>query len=124
METISDRLNEWYLLLSADFSVPAEHGRGPVPSEDLRADLDAERAQQRRPAEHLALGDQGQHRPLVEPGARGAGAALSFNLASGEPVRVRLVWPPAGRKVVIRPTPTVDRDYSFWLAGGLYSWTT
>ncbi|MBK7944544.1 MAG: hypothetical protein IPJ85_04195 [Flavobacteriales bacterium] len=38
METINDRLNEWFLLDSADFSVP-EHGRRPLPQNTLRADL-------------------------------------------------------------------------------------
>jgi hypothetical protein len=66
-EVISDKLSEWTLIDSADYSIPLEHRRGPVAQlhvEEQAGHVSSMRAISLRP-EHLALGPSRQ-RPLVD----------------------------------------------------------
>lgn len=120
IESIKDRLNEWYLLDSADFSVPLNSGEDLLLRKSLRADHSL---QSLRSSAYLqnTWRWEGKDSPdrwwsLV------AGARAQHWTYNGQVVaspRVRLTWHPGWKKVV-RADSVVDRDYSFWLAGGLY----
>lgn len=120
VETINDRLNEWFLLDSADFSVPLNTGDDLYLQNTLRADL---AMQSVRSSAYLQSTWRWENRENPDRWVSlVAGARAQHWTYNGQVVgspRVRLVYHP-GWKKVIRPDSVVDRDYSFWLAGGLY----
>jgi hypothetical protein len=118
LESINDRLNEWYLLDSADYSVPLNTGEDLFLNNSLRASLSMESLRASGYLQNTWRWDSGSDRwwTLV------AGVRAQHWTYNGQTVaspRARLTWHP-GWKRVIRPDSVIDRDYSFWLAGGLY----
>ncbi|MBK7946835.1 MAG: carboxypeptidase-like regulatory domain-containing protein [Flavobacteriales bacterium] len=117
-ERINDRLNEWSLIDSADFSVPLNTGDDLELSYVLKSKLGMESVRASAYVQNTWRWDRGNDRwwTLV------AGVRAQHWTYNGQTVaspRARLTFHP-GWKKVIRPDSIVDRDYSFWLATGLY----
>ncbi len=120
VESITDKLNEWYLLDSADFSVPLNTGEDLYLQNTLKADLSVNSLRSSAYLQSTWRWESERHKDRWLSLVAGARAQhWSFNGQVVASPRVRLVWHP-GWKKVIRPDSIVDRDYSFWLAGGLY----
>lgn len=117
-EVINDQLNEWSLVDSADFSVPLNSGENLELGYVLKSRLQMESVRASAYVQNTWRWDSGADRwwTLV------AGARAQHWTYNGQTVaspRARLTWHP-GWKRVISPDSIIDRDYSFWLAAGLY----
>lgn len=120
VESITDRLNEWYLLDSADFSVPLNSGEDLLLRSGLRADLSVQSLRSSAYVQNTwrwERKDSSDQWWSLVAGARAQHWSYNGQLVASP--RVRLTWHPGWKKVV-GPDSVVDRDYSFWLAGGLY----
>ncbi len=117
-ETINDRINEWSVVDSADFSIPLNTGEDLTLGYALRTQLNMESTRASAYLQNTWRWDKGgdQWWTLI------AGARAQHWTYNGQTVaspRARLTFHP-GWKKIITPDSIVDRDYSFWLAGGLY----
>jgi hypothetical protein len=117
-EVINDRLNEWSLIDSADYSVPLNSGETLALSYALKSSLGMESTRASAYLQNTWRWERGDDRwwTLV------AGARAQHWTYNGQTVaspRARLTWHP-GWKRVLGPDSIIDRDYSFWLATGLY----
>ena len=117
-ETINDRINEWSMVDSADYSIPLNSGEDLELGYVLKTRLGMESTRASAYVQNTWRWERGNDRwwTLI------AGARAQHWTFNGQTVaspRARLTWHPGWKKVVA-PGDTVDRDYSFWLAGGLY----
>lgn len=117
-ETINDRINEWNMVDSADYSIPLNSGEDLGIGHVLKTRLAMESTRASAYLQNTWRWDNGRDRwwTLI------AGARAQHWTFNGQTVaspRVRLTWHPGWKKVVSKDS-IVDRDYSFWLAGGLY----
>lgn len=117
-EAINDRLNEWSLIDSADYSVPLNGGEDLALSYALKSKLGMKSTRASAYVQNTWRWERGDDRwwTLV------AGARAQHWTYNGQTVaspRARLTWHP-GWKRVLGPDSVIDRDYSFWLATGLY----
>ncbi|MCC6939969.1 MAG: TonB-dependent receptor [Flavobacteriales bacterium] len=117
-ETIKDKLNEWSLVDSADFSVPLNTGENLALSYALKSTLSMESIRASAYLQNTWRWERGNDRWWsVVAGARAQ--HWTYNGQTVASPRARLTFHPGWKKVL--PSGTViDRDYSFWLAGGLY----
>ncbi len=125
-ESIVDRLSEWYMVDSADYSVPLNVGDSLFLQRSLKS-----RAQ----VESTRLSAYVQNRWEWKAGDRARWAFIggvraqhwTYNEQTVVSPRVRLAFDPGWRKPKLNADGTlpakpdsVDLNYSFWLAGGLY----
>ncbi len=117
-EVINDKLNEWSLIDSADYSIPLSTGEDLNLSYALKSKLGMESVRASAYLQNTWRWERGNDRwwSLV------AGARAQHWTYNGQTVaspRARLTWHPGWKKVLGKDS-IVDRDYSFWLATGLY----
>lgn len=117
-ETINDHLNEWSMVDSADYSTPLNSGEALNLGYVLKTKLAMESTRASAYLQNTWRWDRGNGRwwTLI------AGARAQHWTFNGQTVaspRARLTFHPGWKKVVA-VGDTVDRDYSFWLAGGVY----
>ncbi|MCB9185069.1 MAG: TonB-dependent receptor [Flavobacteriales bacterium] len=117
-EVINDKLNEWSLIDSADYSIPLSTGEDLNLSYALKSKLGMESVRASAYLQNTWRWERGDDRwwSLV------AGARAQHWTYNGQTVaspRARLTWHPGWKKVLGKDS-IVDRDYSFWLATGLY----
>lgn len=117
-EVINDKLNEWSLVDSADYSIPLSTGDDLNLSYALKSKLGMESVRASAYLQNTWRWERGDDRwwSLV------AGARAQHWTYNGQTVaspRARLTWHPGWKKVLGKDS-IVDRDYSFWLATGLY----
>jgi len=118
-ERIQDRLNEWYLLDSADYSIPYTsdpeflHLRKSVRS---RVDLRSVRSSAYVQHAWDWKGDRGSDWSLVT-GVRAQN--WTYNGQTIVSPRLRVAWHPGWKKISAEGD-TVQKDFSFWFATGLY----
>ncbi len=118
-ETIEDRLSEWYLLDSADYSIPYTTNPENLElqrSVKSRVDLSSVRSSAYLQHAWDWNGPKGQDWSLVA-GVRAQN--WSYNQQTVVSPRLRLAWNP-GWKTISAKGDTTDNDYSFWFATGFY----
>jgi hypothetical protein len=117
-ETINDRLNEWTLIDSADFSIPLNSGDVLEVNKVLKTRLALESVRAAAYVQNTWRWDgPGDRWWTLNAGMRGQ--FWSWNGQALLMPRARLTWHP-GWKTIKAEGDTVDNDYSFWLAAGLY----
>ncbi|MBK8499131.1 MAG: TonB-dependent receptor [Flavobacteriales bacterium] len=117
-ESITDRINEWSMVDSADYSIPLSTGEDLELGYALKSRLSMESIRASAYLQNTWRWDQGGDRwwTLI------AGARAQHWTYNGQTVaspRARLTYHPGWKKAITLDS-IVDRDYSFWLAGGLY----
>lgn len=117
-EVISDKLSEWTLIDSADYSTPQNTGEDLLLNYTLKSKLDVSSLRASAYAQSTWRWDRGNDRwwTLI------AGARAQHWNYNGQTVvspRARLTFHP-GWKRATAAGDTVDRDYSFWAATGFY----
>ncbi len=117
-ESIHDRLGEWTLVDSADYSIPLNLGEDVALSYTLKSKLTMESVRASAYVQNTWRWDKGNDRwwTLVA-GVRGQ--HWSYNGQTVTSPRARLTFHP-GWKSVNAEGDTLDRDYSFWVATGMY----
>lgn len=117
-ESINDRLSEWTMTDSADYSIPRTPGENMELGYVLKSRLDLQSIRTAGYLQNTWRWDDGEDRwwSLV------AGARAQYWTYSGQTVvspRARFTYRPGWKKVTAEGD-TVLRDYSFWAAAGLY----
>ncbi|MCB0763822.1 MAG: TonB-dependent receptor, partial [Flavobacteriales bacterium] len=117
-EVINDKLSEWNLVDSADYSIPLNTGENLELSNVLKSRLNIESLRASAYLQNTWRWVRGDDRwwTLI------AGARTQHWTYNGQTItspRVRLTYHP-GWKKVIAPGDTADLDYSFWAATGFY----
>lgn len=117
-EVINDRLSEWTMIDSAGYSAPLNTGEDLELRYVLKSRLNIASVRASAYAQSTWRWDTGEDRwwTLI------AGARAQHWTYNGQTVvspRARLTFHP-GWKRLTAAGDTVDRDYSFWLASGLY----
>lgn len=117
-EAINDRLSEWTLVDSADFSIPRSPGENLELNKVVRSRLDMTSLRTSAFLQNTWRWRSSEERwwSLV------AGVRGQYWTYSGQTLispRARFTYRPGWKKITEDGT-TLDRDYSFWLAGGLY----
>lgn len=119
-ESIHDRLSEWTLIDSSDYSVPQSTGEDLTLSYALKSKLDLESVRASGYVQNTwkwRSGDDGRERWSLTAGVR-----TQHWTGNGQTVvspRARITWQPGWRKQK-GDSLTVDRDYRFWFATGVY----
>jgi hypothetical protein len=117
-EVINDRLSEWTMIDSADYSIPLNSGNNLELDYVLKTRLNVESVRASAYVQNAWRWDQGADRWwALTAGVRGQ--HWSYNGQTVISPRVRLTYHP-GWKAVSAEGDTLERDYSFWVAGGLY----
>lgn len=127
MESIRDRISEWSMNDSADFSTPQSAGEDLTLDHTLKSKLELESVRASGYVQNNWKWNAGR-----DSSARwnaSAGIRAQYWSANGQTVvspRARISWEPGwtkqrtmkvdGRDTIL----TVDRDYRFWFATGLY----
>ncbi len=118
-ESIDDRLSEWYMVDSADYSIP--YTSDPEKLELQRSVKSHALLNSLRTSayvQHAWDWHKGNDRSwALVAGVRAQN--WSYNEQTIVSPRVRLAYHPGWKKVTEKGD-TLDRDYSFWLASGLY----
>ena len=118
IETINDKLSEWTMIDSADYSIPQSTGEDLELQYSLKSRLDIESTRLQAYVQNSWSWDLGGDRGLsLIAGVRGQ--HWTYNGQTVVSPRFRLNYRP-GWRTVNTEGDTVLRDYSFWLAGGLY----
>jgi len=117
-ETINDRLGEWTMIDSADYSIPLNLGEDVGLSYSLKSKLNLESIRASAYVQNTWRWDKGDDRwwTLI------AGVRSQHWTYNGQTVtspRARLTFHPGWKRVTANGD-TLDRDYSFWFATGLY----
>ncbi len=117
-ERINDRLSEWYMVDSAGYSIP-QHNNGLLElNTSVKSKIDLESVRSSAYVQNAWEWNAGPRRKwALVAGVRGQN--WSYNGQTVVSPRARLIFHPGWRKVVA-PGDTVQRDYSFWFATGLY----
>lgn len=120
-EVINDKLSEWTVIDSADFSIPLNSGEDLELNYALKSRLNLESIRASAYVQNAWRWDRGGDRwwTLI------AGVRAQHWTYNGQTVtspRARLTYHPGWKTVVPSgdSTTTVDRDFSFWFATGLY----
>ncbi|MBS1583543.1 MAG: TonB-dependent receptor [Bacteroidetes bacterium] len=117
-ETIQDRLSEWYMVDSADYSIPRSSGDRLELMSSVKSRIDLESVRTSAYVQNAWEWKTGPDRTwALVAGVRAQN--WSYNEQTVVSPRVRLAYHP-GWKKAIAPGDTVARDYSFWFATGLY----
>lgn len=117
-EQINDRLSEWYMVDSAGYSIPQGNNGLLELNTSVKTRIDLESVRTSAYVQHAWEWKTGRDRSwALVTGVRGQ--HWSYNGETVISPRVRLAYHPGWRKVVA-PGDTVPRDYSFWLASGVY----
>lgn len=117
-EQINDRLNEWYMVDSAGYSIPQSNNGLLELNTSVRTKIDLESVRTSAYVQNAWEWKTGRDRSwALVAGVRGQN--WSYNGQTVISPRVRLAYHPGWRKVVA-PGDTVPRDYSFWFATGIY----
>lgn len=118
-ELINDRLSEWYMVDSADYSIPYTSDPEKLElqrSVKSRADLNSVRTSAY--VQHAWDWHQGHDRSWsLVAGVRAQN--WTYNQQTVVSPRARLAFHPGWKKVTANGD-TLDRDYSFWFASGFY----
>jgi hypothetical protein len=117
-ESIADHVSEWYMVDSAGYSIPQSSGDILSLQSSVKSHIDLQSVRSSAYVQNAWEWKQGRGRSL----ALVAGVRAQNWSYSGQTVispRVRLAYHPGWRKA-IAPGDTVQRDYSFWFATGLY----
>ena len=117
-ETIKDKLSEWYLLDSADYSIPYTSDPENLQlqsSVKTKADLNSLRTSAYVQHAWDWNGAKDNNWSLVA-GVRAQN--WSYNQQTVVSPRVRVAYHPGWKKITA--TDTTDKDYSFWFATGFY----
>ncbi len=117
-ETIKDKLSEWYLLDSADYSIPYTSDPENLQlqsSVKSKADLNSLRASAYIQHAWDWNGANDRNWSLVA-GVRAQN--WSYNQQTVVSPRLRVAYHPGWKKITARDT--TDKDYSFWFATGFY----
>jgi hypothetical protein len=117
-ETINDKLSEWTMVDSADYSIPLNSGESLELSYVLKSRLQMESVRASAYVQNAWRWDRGNDRwwTLI------AGARAQHWTYNGQTVaspRLRLTYHP-GWKRAQENGDTTDLDYSFWVATGVY----
>ncbi|MGV3638241.1 MAG: TonB-dependent receptor [Flavobacteriales bacterium] len=117
-EVINDKLNEWTVIDSADFSIPLNQGEDLELNYVLKSRLNMESVRASAYMQNTWRWDRGNNKwyTLI------AGARAQHWTYNGQTVgspRVRFTYHP-GWKTVDEQGDTLDLDYSFWAAAGVY----
>ena len=117
-EVINDRLNEWKMVDSADYSIPLNLGEDLRLQYVLKSELGMESTRASAYVQSTWRWERGNDVwwSLI------AGARAQHWTFNGQTVaspRVRLTYHPGWKRTNAKGG-TVDRDYSFWFATGLY----
>ncbi|HRH39200.1 MAG TPA: TonB-dependent receptor, partial [Flavobacteriales bacterium] len=117
-DVINDRLNEWSMVDSADFSIPLNSGENLQLKDVLKTKLAMNSMRESAYIQNTWRWDDGQGRwwTLI---AGGRALTWSFDEQTVASPRVRLTYHPGWKKVAAKDS-LIDRDWSFWLAGGYY----
>lgn len=117
-ETIKDRLSEWYMVDSADYSIPQSSGDRLELQSSVKSRIDLESVRASAYLQNAWEWKTGPDRSwALVAGVRGQ--HWTYNEQTVVSPRLRLAYHP-GWKKAIAPGDTVPRDYSFWFATGLY----
>jgi len=117
-ELINDRLSEWTLIDSAEFSIPVNSGDDLNLNYALKSKLNLASVRASGYLQNTWRWDMGGDKWLSFI----AGARAQYWTYSSQTVvspRVRLTYHP-GWKALSAEGDTLDRDWGFWLASGLY----
>ena len=117
-EVINDRLSEWTMIDSADYSIPLNTGDRLELDYVLKSVLNMESVRASAYVQNAWRWDRGGDRwwTLI------AGVRGQHWTCNGQTVvspRARLTYHPGWNKITATGD-TLERDYSFWLAGGVY----
>ena len=117
-EVINDKLNEWTVIDSADISIPTNSGEDLELNNVLKSNLRLESIRASGYLQNTWRWDLGNDRwwTLIA-GARAQ--HWSYNGQTVASPRMRLTYHPGWRSLTAEGD-TMDRDYSFWFATGLY----
>lgn len=117
-EVITDKLSEWTFIDSADYSIPLNLGEDLELNYVLKSKLDMESIRTSGYVQNSWRWDQGNDRwwTLIA-GVRGQ--YWTFNGQTVISPRARVTYHP-GWTSLSADGDTLDRDYSFWFATGLY----
>ncbi len=117
-EQINDRLSEWYMVDSAGYSIPQRNNGLLELNNSVKSQIDLNSLRTSAYVQNAWEWKTGPNRSwALVAGVRGQN--WSYNGQTVVSPRVRLAYQPGWRKVVA-PGDTVSRDYSFWVATGLY----
>lgn len=117
-EKIHDRLSEWYMIDSADYSIPY-NGQAPLElNNSVKSRIDLNSVRTSAFVQHAWEWPTGPNRSwALLAGIRAQN--WSYNKQTVVSPRVRLAYHPGWRKA-LATGDTLERDYSFWFATGLY----
>ena len=117
-EAISDRLNEWYVVDSAGYSIPQSSGDSLNLQTSVKSNIDLNSVRTSAYVQNAWEWKRGRDRSwALVAGVRGQN--WSYNGQTVISPRVRLAYHP-GWKKLNAAGDTVPNDYSFWFATGLY----
>lgn len=117
-EDIRDRLSEWYMVDSAGYSIPQGNGDSLQLRTSVKSKIDLASVRSSAYVQNAWEWETSPGRKwALVAGVRGQN--WSYNGQTVVSPRVRVAFHPGWRKVVA-PGDTVERDYSFWFATGLY----
>ncbi|MBK9419934.1 MAG: TonB-dependent receptor [Flavobacteriales bacterium] len=117
-EAISDRLNEWYVVDSAGYSIPQSSGDSLNLQTSVKSNIDLKSLRTSAYVQNAWEWKRGRDRSwALVAGVRGQN--WSYNGQTVISPRVRLAYHP-GWKKLNAAGDTVPNDYSFWFATGLY----
>ncbi|MCB9169084.1 MAG: TonB-dependent receptor [Flavobacteriales bacterium] len=117
-EVIHDKLNEWTLIDSADYSIPQSHGEDLELNYALKSRLDLSSIRASGYLQNTWTWNTREDRSW----SFNAGIRAQYWSYNGQTVtspRLRLSYHP-GWKKTRKNGEVVDRDYEFWFATGLY----
>ncbi|HRH70242.1 MAG TPA: carboxypeptidase regulatory-like domain-containing protein [Flavobacteriales bacterium] len=118
-EVIKDKLSEWTVIDSADFSIPLNTGEDLELNYSLKSKLNMESIRASAYLQNTWRWETGENRwwTLI------AGARAQHWTYNGQTVaspRMRVTYHPGWKKVAEGDTVATEQDYSFWFAAGLY----
>ncbi len=120
-ESIKDRLSEWYMVDSADYSIPYNNDVNQHPLElqrSVKSRLAINSIRTSAYVQHAWDWRSGLDRSWdLVAGVRAQN--WSYNQQTVVSPRVRLAFHPGWKKVITKGD-TLERDYSFWVASGFY----
>ncbi len=117
-EHIQDHLSEWYMVDSAGYSIPQSSGDLLALHNSVKTQVDLQSLRTSAYVQNAWEWKKGPNRSwALVAGVRGQN--WSYNGQTVVSPRARIAYHPGWRKAVA-PGDTLERDYSFWFATGLY----
>ncbi|MFZ1666152.1 MAG: TonB-dependent receptor [Flavobacteriales bacterium] len=117
-EAINDRLNEWYMVDSAGYSIPQSSGDSLDLQSSVKSNVDLNSVRSSAYVQNAWEWKRGRDRSwALVAGVRGQN--WSYNGQTVISPRMRLAYHP-GWKKLNAAGDTVPNDFSFWFATGLY----